>query len=72
MDMGGTKETIRLINPVKCEGEIEVWLRKLEKSMQKTIREKCRKCNEELGSVKRFRDGNGGRDIKEWINSQES
>jgi hypothetical protein len=40
--------------------------------MQKTIREKCRKCNEELGSVKRFRDGNGGRDIKDWINSLES
>jgi hypothetical protein len=40
--MAGTKETIRLVNPVKCEGEIELWLKKLEKSMQKTIREKCK------------------------------
>ena len=39
--------------------------------MQKTIREKCKKCNEELGAVKRFRDGTG-RDIKEWIGGLES
>jgi dynein heavy chain len=73
-DLGGAKETIRLVKPVKCENEIELWLRQLEKSMMKSIRELCRKCNEETRTIKRMRDGSGGGnvDLKDWINVNKS
>jgi dynein heavy chain len=71
-DLGGHKETVRLVKPVKCENEIELWLKQLEKSMMKTIREKCRKCSEETKTLNRFEGATGGGDIKAWIEAQES
>ena len=32
-EIGKDKETIKLFNPIRCEGNIEDWLRKLEKGM---------------------------------------
>jgi len=63
------KEVIKLISNVKCEGNIEDWLRKLEKSMQKTLRELCKKCNESLEGVKRMPDG-AGISISDWVKTQ--
>lgn len=40
-DWGGTTETVELDNPVKCEGNIEDWLVKLEASMQEAMRTIC-------------------------------
>ncbi len=37
-DWGGTTETVNLDDPVKCEGNIEDWLCKLEFSMQGAMR----------------------------------
>ena len=37
-DWGGTTETVNLDDPVKCEGNIEDWLCKLEASMQAAMR----------------------------------
>ena len=31
-----------MVTPVKCEGNIESWLKSLEKEMQDTVREHCR------------------------------
>lgn len=42
--------------------------------MMKTVRELCKKCNEETRTIKRMRDGSGGGnvDLKDWINIQKS
>ena len=40
-DFGGTTETVNLDEPVKCEGNIEDWLCKLEGSMQNAMRMIC-------------------------------
>jgi dynein heavy chain len=40
-DWGGTTETVDLDDPVKCEGNIEDWLVKLEASMQLSMRNIC-------------------------------
>ena len=42
MQESGGVEKVSLINPVKCEGLIESWLKSLEKEMQETMREHCR------------------------------
>jgi hypothetical protein len=64
--IAGKKEIIKLVSSVKCEGNIEDWLRKLEKSMQKTLREHCKKCNESLEGVKKMPDGTGIA-IADWV-----
>ena len=40
-DWGGTTETVDLDDPVKCEGNIEDWLDKLESAMQAAMRTIC-------------------------------
>lgn len=46
-DAGAFKEEVKLNANVKCEGNIESWLKSLEKEMQESVRELCRKaCNE--------------------------
>ena len=40
-DSGGT-EKVPLVTHVKCQGNIESWLKSLEKEMQETMREHCR------------------------------
>jgi len=48
-----------LLAAVKCEGNIEDWLFKLEKGMQRAVRDKCRKCREEIDGVKITEQGTG-------------
>jgi len=43
MVMGRDEETIPLISDVRCEGNIESWLLTLEKTMQESLHEICRK-----------------------------
>jgi dynein heavy chain len=40
----------------------------------KSVRELCKKCNEETRTIKRMRDGSGGGnvDLKDWINANKS
>lgn len=38
------EETIALGTPVKCEGNIESWLKTLEKTMQESLLDICRKA----------------------------
>lgn len=35
--MGRDEETIPLVTPVRCEGNIESWLKRLEESMQESL-----------------------------------
>lgn len=41
--MGSIEEKIDLVDGVKAEGNIEDWLCKLEKEMQRSVREVCRR-----------------------------
>lgn len=43
-DAGAFKEEVKLNNNVRCEGNIESWLKVLEKEMQESVRELCRKA----------------------------
>ena len=40
--MGTAKEEVTLLEPIKCEGNIEVWLKNLEIMMQETVKDLSR------------------------------
>ena len=40
--MGTAKEEVTLLEPIKCEGNIELWLRNLEIMMQETVKDLSR------------------------------
>jgi dynein heavy chain len=51
--MGGTEEWVDLLDPVVCEGNIEDWLLKLEKEMQRSVKYVCSKGAQEcIGAEK--------------------
>ena len=50
--LGRDEETINLINYVKCEGNIENWLKNLEITMQETVKEIVRAASSECFEMK--------------------
>ena len=61
-EFGGSTETVDLDDPVKCEGNIEDWLCKLEVSMQASMRTIC-----QGGAVEAFQMG-----LTEFVNKYQS
>jgi len=49
--MGGIEEKIDLIEPVLAEGNIEDWLGKLEKEMQRSMRQVCASGTKDVFSM---------------------
>lgn len=46
--LGRDEETIPLVNNVRCEGNIESWLKSLEMNMQESLQDICRKATQTI------------------------
>jgi len=47
----GSRDTVKLVSPVKCEGLIEEWLLKLEKAMKRTVKDRIKKMVDEIDGL---------------------
>jgi dynein heavy chain len=53
---GSAQEKIVLVEPVRCEGNIEDWLCKLEAEMQRSVRSECGRGSQEVYGLKTLTD----------------